>query len=182
MMSIKTVNALSHYTDWTIGHVHAGALGWVGLIIDGRALLPDPAPVRPARRCTACGSIDAALLDRDHRHRALHRRDVDRRRDAGPDVARGQCRRHADLHASSRASRRPIRSTSIRLVGGLLYLGGMLVMAWNTWMTVRGGQRRRRADRRAPSPHRLSSRTHERRRHHDARLHAREDRDQQLRC
>ncbi|NIR29945.1 MAG: cytochrome-c oxidase, cbb3-type subunit I [Gammaproteobacteria bacterium] len=32
MMSIKTVNALSHYTDWTIGHVHAGALGWVALI------------------------------------------------------------------------------------------------------------------------------------------------------
>jgi len=35
MMSIKTVNALSHYTDWTIGHVHSGALGWVGLISIG---------------------------------------------------------------------------------------------------------------------------------------------------
>src|SRR5262245_24771697 len=35
MMSIKTVNALSHYTDWTIGHVHAGALGWVGFITIG---------------------------------------------------------------------------------------------------------------------------------------------------
>ncbi|MBU3079359.1 cytochrome-c oxidase, cbb3-type subunit I [Sphingomonas quercus] len=32
MMSIKTVNALSHYTDWTIGHVHSGALGWNGMI------------------------------------------------------------------------------------------------------------------------------------------------------
>ena len=32
MMSIKSVNSLSHYTDWTIGHVHSGALGWVGLI------------------------------------------------------------------------------------------------------------------------------------------------------
>jgi len=32
MMSIKTVNALSHYTDWTIGHVHSGALGWVALV------------------------------------------------------------------------------------------------------------------------------------------------------
>ncbi|HSG93452.1 MAG TPA: cbb3-type cytochrome c oxidase subunit I, partial [Methylotenera sp.] len=31
----KTVNALSHYTDWTIGHVHAGALGWVGMISIG---------------------------------------------------------------------------------------------------------------------------------------------------
>ena len=35
MMSIKTVNSLSHYTDWTIGHVHAGALGWVALISIG---------------------------------------------------------------------------------------------------------------------------------------------------
>jgi cytochrome c oxidase cbb3-type subunit 1 len=35
MMSIKTVNSLSHYTDWTIGHVHAGALGWVAFISIG---------------------------------------------------------------------------------------------------------------------------------------------------
>jgi len=35
MMAIKTVNALSHYTDWTIGHVHSGALGWVGFITMG---------------------------------------------------------------------------------------------------------------------------------------------------
>lgn len=35
MMSIKTVNALSHYTDWTVGHVHAGALGWVAMITVG---------------------------------------------------------------------------------------------------------------------------------------------------
>ena len=35
LMSIKSVNALSHYTDWTIGHVHSGALGWVGFISFG---------------------------------------------------------------------------------------------------------------------------------------------------
>ena len=35
MLSIKTVNALSHYTDWTIGHVHSGALGWVAMISIG---------------------------------------------------------------------------------------------------------------------------------------------------
>jgi len=35
VMSIKTVNALSHYTDWTVGHVHAGALGWVALVAIG---------------------------------------------------------------------------------------------------------------------------------------------------
>ncbi|WP_372647127.1 cytochrome-c oxidase, cbb3-type subunit I [Hyphomicrobium sp.] len=35
LMSIKAVNSLSHYTDWTIGHVHSGALGWVGMISFG---------------------------------------------------------------------------------------------------------------------------------------------------
>ena len=42
MMSIKTVNSLSHYTDWTVGHVHSGALGWVAMISIGSiyALMP----------------------------------------------------------------------------------------------------------------------------------------------
>ncbi|HSN73413.1 MAG TPA: cytochrome-c oxidase, cbb3-type subunit I, partial [Steroidobacteraceae bacterium] len=42
MMAIKTVNALSHYTDWTVGHVHSGALGWVALVSIGAiyVLLP----------------------------------------------------------------------------------------------------------------------------------------------
>ena len=35
MMAVKTVNALSHYTDWTVGHVHSGALGWVAMISIG---------------------------------------------------------------------------------------------------------------------------------------------------
>ena len=35
LMAIKTVNALSHYTNWTIGHVHSGALGWVAFISFG---------------------------------------------------------------------------------------------------------------------------------------------------
>lgn len=35
LLSVKSVNALSHYTDWTIAHVHAGALGWVGFMIFG---------------------------------------------------------------------------------------------------------------------------------------------------
>ncbi len=42
MLSVKSVNALSHYTDWTIAHVHAGALGWVGFMVFGMVywLLP----------------------------------------------------------------------------------------------------------------------------------------------
>lgn len=34
-MSLKSVNALSHYTDWTVGHVHSGALGWVAMVTFG---------------------------------------------------------------------------------------------------------------------------------------------------
>ena len=41
-MAIRSVNSLSHYTDWTVGHVHAGAMGWVALISFGSiyALVP----------------------------------------------------------------------------------------------------------------------------------------------
>lgn len=35
MMAIRTVNSLSHYTDWTVGHVHSGALGWVAMVTFG---------------------------------------------------------------------------------------------------------------------------------------------------
>jgi cytochrome c oxidase cbb3-type subunit 1 len=35
LMSVKAVNSLSHYTDWTVGHVHSGALGWVGYVSFG---------------------------------------------------------------------------------------------------------------------------------------------------
>ena len=42
MMSIKSFNAITHYTDWTIGHVHIGALGWNGMLTFGSTLLDDP--------------------------------------------------------------------------------------------------------------------------------------------
>ena len=81
MMSIKTVNALSHYTDWTVGHVHSGALGWVGLISMGILYYLIPRLFGQTQHVQREGDR-AALLERDHRHRAVHRRDVDRRRDA----------------------------------------------------------------------------------------------------
>ncbi len=97
MMSIKTVNSLSHYTDWTIGHVHSGALGWVAMISIGSLYYLIPR-LFGRTEMYSMQADHAALLDRHHRRGALHRRDVDRRRHAGPDVARGQRRRHADLH------------------------------------------------------------------------------------
>ena len=79
--------ALSHYTDWTIGHVHSGALGWVGLHLLRRDLLPRAVAVEPQAALLAqAGQL--ALLDLDDRHRPLHHGDVGLRHPAGPDVAR----------------------------------------------------------------------------------------------
>jgi cytochrome c oxidase cbb3-type subunit 1 len=58
MMAIKTVNALSHYTDWTIGHVHSGALGWVAMVSIGALyhLLP---PMFGRKQMFSVGLINA---------------------------------------------------------------------------------------------------------------------------
>jgi cytochrome c oxidase cbb3-type subunit 1 len=53
MMSIRSVNALSHYTDWTIGHVHSGALGWVGMISFGAIYFMVPRAVEAGAGSTA---------------------------------------------------------------------------------------------------------------------------------
>jgi cbb3-type cytochrome oxidase subunit 1 len=87
MMSIKTVNSLSHYTDWTIGHVHSGALGWVGLISFGAlyCLVPavgSQAAVQRASSSTGTsGSRPSASCSTSPRcgSSGIH---------AGPDVAR----------------------------------------------------------------------------------------------
>ncbi len=137
MMSIKTVNALSHYTDWTVGHVHAGALGWVGLIsmgslyyliprLFGRKKMHSVPAIELHFWMSTIGIVlyIAAMWIAGVMQGLMWR-------------AR-QRRRHADLHL-----RRSVKATYpfyvVRLLGGLLYLGGMLVMAWNTWMTVVGG-------------------------------------------
>ena len=87
LMSIKSVNSLSHYTDWTIGHVHSGALGWVGMVSLRRHLLPGAVALEAARALLAAPRR-VALLDRDDRHRSLHLVDVGVGHHAGPDVAR----------------------------------------------------------------------------------------------
>ncbi len=70
MMAIKTVNSLSHYTDWTIGHVHAGALGWVAMISIGALYHMHPENLRAC--ADAQRRVDQyALLAGHHRHRAL---------------------------------------------------------------------------------------------------------------
>ena len=86
MMSVKIVNSLSHYTDWTIGHVHSGALGWVGYISFGATVLSGAVALEPAALLTQTGQL--ALLDLDDRHRAVRQRDVGVGNPARLDVAR----------------------------------------------------------------------------------------------
>ncbi len=62
MLSIKSVNALSHYTDWTIAHVHTGALGWNGFLTFG--ILYWLAPRLYETKLYATKLADRALLDR----------------------------------------------------------------------------------------------------------------------
>ena len=85
VMSIKEVNSLSHYTDWTIGHVHSGALGWVALHLLRRDLLLGALAVESAALFAPPGEL--ALLDRHHRHRRLRHLDVGVGNSAGIDVA-----------------------------------------------------------------------------------------------
>ncbi|MBU3720666.1 MAG: cytochrome-c oxidase, cbb3-type subunit I [Burkholderiaceae bacterium] len=138
MMSIKTVNALSHYTDWTVGHVHSGALGWVGMISMGAMyyLLPRLAGKREMYSVKAIEvHFWVATLGIVFYIAAMWI--------AG--VMQGLMWRAVNPDGSlTYAFIESIKATypyySIRLLGGLLYLAGMLIMAWNMFMTIRQPQ------------------------------------------
>ena len=138
MMSIKTVNALSHYTDWTIGHVHSGALGWVGLISMGSMyyLIPklfgrkDMYSVRAIELHFWIATIGIVLY-------------IAAMWIAG--VMQGLMWRAINpdgtlVYTFVEGVKATYPFYVIRLLGGLLYLGGMLIMAWNVVMTVRSGK------------------------------------------
>ncbi len=134
MMSIKTVNALSHYTDWTIGHVHAGALGWVAMISMGciYALLPRVLG-RDAMYSTRLidihfwtSTIGTVLY-------------IASMWMAG--VMQGLMWRGVNTDGTlTYTFVESLKATypfyAIRLVGGLLFLAGAIIMAWNVWKTV----------------------------------------------
>ena len=138
MMSIKTVNALSHYTDWTVGHVHSGALGWVGLISMGSLyyLIPRLFGQKKMYSVPAIelhfwvATIGIVLY-------------IAAMWIAG--VMQGLMWR--GINGDGTLTYTFVESVKatypfyvIRVLGGLLYLGGMLIMAWNTWMTMARGQ------------------------------------------
>jgi cytochrome c oxidase cbb3-type subunit I len=138
MMSIKTVNALSHYTDWTIGHVHSGALGWVGLVTIGAIyyLLPrlygrtEMASMRLVTTHFWVATIGIVLY-------------IAAMWIAG--VMQGLMWRAVnDDGTLTYTFIESVKSTYpfyvIRLLGGLLYLSGMFLMAWNMFKTIAAGK------------------------------------------
>ena len=134
MMSIRTVNALSHYTDWTIGHVHSGALGWVAMVSIGSMYILIPR-LYGRREMFSIKAIDlhfwvmtigivlyvAAMWI------------------AG--VMQGLMWRATNADGTLTYSFvESLNSTypfyAIRFLGGLLIMAGMLVMVWNVYRTV----------------------------------------------
>ncbi|MCC8362692.1 cytochrome-c oxidase, cbb3-type subunit I [Lysobacter sp. A6] len=133
MMSIKTVNSLSHYTDWTVGHVHAGALGWVAMISVGAiyAMLPR---LLGAERMYSIKWIDA--------HFWLHTLGVvfyiASMWIAG--VMQGLMWRATNADGTLTYSFVEALNATypyylVRFSGGALVLAGMFLMAFNTWKT-----------------------------------------------
>ena len=133
MMSIKTVNSLSHYTDWTIGHVHSGALGWVAMISIGSiyALMP--------RMLGLKEMWSTRLVDT---HFWIHTIGVvfyiASMWIAG--VMQGLMWRATNADGTLTYSFVEALNATYpyylgRLIGGLLVLSGMFVMAWNVYRT-----------------------------------------------
>ena len=140
MMSIKAVNSLSHYTDWTIGHVHSGALGWVGMISFGAIYYLVPKLWHRERLyslrlvnwhlwlATIGIVIYAAVLWVAGITQGLMWREYDEQ----GFLARSFIESVTAIHPEY----------VMRTIGGGLYLIGGLVMAYNVYRTIRGDVRK----------------------------------------
>jgi len=138
MMSIKTVNALSHYTDWTVGHVHSGALGWVAMISIGSIyyLLPrlfGKAEMYSVRLITLhfwVATIGVVLY-------------IASMWIAG--VMQGLMWRATNpdgtlTYSFVEAVKATYPFWAIRVLGGLMFLVGMIIMTYNMFKTIAGGK------------------------------------------
>ncbi|MBI2306572.1 MAG: cytochrome-c oxidase, cbb3-type subunit I [Rhodocyclales bacterium] len=137
MMAIKTVNALSHYTDWTVGHVHSGALGWVAMVSIGSIyyLLPrlfGKPEMHSVKLITVhfwVATIGVVLY-------------ISSMWIAG--VMQGLMWRAVNpdgtlTYSFVEAVKGSYPFWTIRFVGGLLFLSGMVIMAYNMFKTMAGG-------------------------------------------
>ncbi|MFC1740264.1 cytochrome-c oxidase, cbb3-type subunit I [Pseudomonadota bacterium] len=134
MMSIKTVNALSHYTDWTIGHVHSGALGWVAMMTIGSLYSLTPR-LMGKKVMFSVKAVDAHFWIATIGI-VLY---IASMWIAG--VMQGlMWRAFNDDGTLTYTFIETIAATkpyyAIRLLGGTLFLAGMFIMAWNTLKTL----------------------------------------------
>ncbi|MBF9035299.1 cytochrome-c oxidase, cbb3-type subunit I [Rhodobacterales bacterium HKCCE2091] len=138
MMSIRAVNSLSHYTEWTIGHVHSGALGWNGLIVFGAIYYLTPKLWGRSRMYSEAAMnahfwlamigivLYAASMWVAGIMQGLQWREVD------------QNGFLVNAFADTVGAMFPMYL--VRALGGVLYLGGALIMVWNMVMTLRQPQ------------------------------------------
>ncbi len=134
MLAIKSANSLSHYTDWTVAHVHSGSIGWVAMITIGSLYAMAPRALdRPAMHSRRAMELHFWM------HTAGLLLYVVAMWAAG--VTEGLMWRATNPDGSltysflqSLIAVKPYYA--IRLLGGLLVLGGMVVMAWNLWHTA----------------------------------------------
>ena len=135
MMSIRAVNSLSHYTDWTIGHVHSGALGWVGMAAFAMLyyLVPKLWKNKLHSESLATTHFWLATIGIVLYIVAMWA--------AG--ITQGLMWRAVDETGSLQYGNfmdtvlQLMPFYWIRLVGGLMFLGGTLIMAWNLYMTAK---------------------------------------------
>ncbi|MDP3609237.1 MAG: cytochrome-c oxidase, cbb3-type subunit I [Methylophilus sp.] len=138
MMAIKTVNALSHYTDWTVGHVHSGALGWVGLISMGSLYYMVPRlfgqkqmfSIKAIELHFWLATIGIVLYISALWISGVMEGLMWRAMNADGTLAY--------TFVESVKAKFPYYFT--RLLGGVLYLSGMLIMAWNVYKTATSGK------------------------------------------
>ena len=134
MMSIKTVNALSHYTDWTVGHVHSGALGWVAMITIGcvyslypRLLkLPGMYSTKAIEAHFWVMTIGVVLYIASMWIAGVMQGLMWRATNADGTLA----------YTFVESLKMTYPYYYVRFLGGVLVLGGMFVMLWNMWKTA----------------------------------------------
>ncbi|MCD8525962.1 MAG: cytochrome-c oxidase, cbb3-type subunit I [Alphaproteobacteria bacterium] len=136
LMSIRAVNSLSHYTDWTIGHVHSGALGWVGFISFGALYYMVP-------RLWGRDRLYSTKLVSLHLWIATIGIVFYIAAMWVSGIMQGlMWRTYDDMGFLSYSFVETVMAMkpfyAIRAMGGILYLTGALIMVYNFWRTIRG--------------------------------------------
>jgi cytochrome c oxidase cbb3-type subunit I/II len=139
LLSIKAVNALAHYTDWIIAHVHAGALGWNGFMAAGMAYWLLPRLWNRPLHSVALANVHfwIGLVGILLYVSAMWASGITQGLMLNATAEGGTILKYPNFIETLNAIR-PLML--LRVVGGGLYLTGFLVMAYNVWRTIRGAQ------------------------------------------